>query len=238
MQVPSFLQNNIIVQFDKKFQEQLVSDGGLVLHQDTSFRPEWHTTVQGKVMSVPIKLTVGGGHDTVDPDRPRINPIVKPGDDLIFSYLVVMNRGQTDNAGDIFTQEKPRRLYETVWTNPNGLQIVRVYLQNNKYEIGLFDTVSRTWVDRIRGGEGDVEEFLGKYMPTQNVGFNYRNLFPYDGVDYWKVDYPQAIAIKRAEGVYDMVGDFVLLEPIREPDNKTYDGVLEIYNIEQSTDYK
>lgn len=237
MNAPTCIQNNILVELDKLFQDRLISDGGMEFYKDTTFRPEWNTSVMGVVASVPKKLTVGGGFDTIDPDRPLIRPIVKPGDQLVFSYLVIMNRKQSDNAGEIFTRDQPVNPYTTIWSNPNGLQIVRIYLKNNKYECGLFDTVSRTWVDRIKGGEIDVESFMGKYMPTENHGFNYRNLLPYDGRDYWMVDYPNAIAIKRAEGVFDMIGDFVLVEPIKEPSRGTYRGSLEIYNVDQSSDY-
>lgn len=238
MPAPTCIVNKIVVEFDKKFQDELILDSGMKFYQDTTFRPEWNVTVKGKVVSVPMKLTTGGGLDTIDPDRPRIRPIVRPGDEIIFSYLVVMKRGQTDNVGEIFTKETPTNPYTTVWSNPNGLQIVRVYLKNNKYEVGLFDTNTRIWVDRIKGGEGDVEGFMGKYMPTENHGFNYSNLLPYDGKDYWMVDYPNAIAIKRVEGVFDMIGDYALVEPISEPDRRTYQGVIETYEIEQSTDYK
>lgn len=238
MNAPRCLQNNILVELSKAFQDEIVSDGGLKFYQDTTFRPEWNVSILGEVASVPIKLNMGGGIDSLDPDRPNIHPIVKPGDELLFNYLVIMNRKQSDNAGDIFTRDRPTNPWTTVWSNPNGLQIVRVYLKNNKYECGLFDTVSRTWVDKIRGGEFDVENFMGKYMPTENIGFNYRNLLPYEGKDYWKVDYSNAIAIKRDEGVFEMIGDFTLVEPISEPDNRVYEGSLEIYNIEKDKDYK
>ena len=238
MSVPSFIQNHILVELPKAFQDEIISDGGLRLYKDTTFRPEWSTTVQGKVASTPKSLTMGGGNNSIDPDRPLIKQIVKEGDEIVFNYLVVMNRGQTENVGDIFTREDPINPFTTVWSNPNGLQIVRIYLMNNKYEIGLFDTKSKTWAERIKGNESDVESFLGKYMPTQNVNYNYRNIFTYEGKDYWKVDYSNAIAIKRADGSYEMIGEFVLIEPIREPRRGTYQGVIEIYNIEQDTDYR
>jgi co-chaperonin GroES (HSP10) len=79
---------------------------------------------------------------------------------------------------------------------------------------------------------------MGKYMPTENVGFNYKNILPHDGKDYWMVDYAFAIAIKRAAGVFDMIGDYVLVEPIREPNRNSHQGIIEIYNIEQEKDYK
>lgn len=236
MSTPVCIFNNILVELPKAFQDELVASGGTIFYQDTTFRPEWNTTIKGIVASVPKRLIIGG--ETLDPDRPKIRQIVKPGDEIIFSYLVVMNRKQTDNVGEIFERQTPKNPYTTVWTNPNGLEFVRMYLLNDKYEIGLFDTKSKTWVDRVKGGEREVESFMGKYMPTENVGFNYGNLLPYDGKDYWKVDYPNAIAIKRAEGIFDMIGEYSLVEPISEPKDRVISEDLFVYNAEQSTDYK
>lgn len=238
MSVPTCLQNNILVELDKAFQDELVSDGGMKFYKDTTFRPEWNTTITGRVASVPKRLTIGNGQShSLDPDRIKIYENVRPGDEIVFSYLVVMNRKMTDNAGELFTRDQPLSPYVTVWTNPNGLQIVREYLMNNKYQIALIDTKTKIVVDVVKGGEKDVEDFMGKYMPTENYGFNYGNLFPHDGNDYWMVDYSNAIAIKRGDK-YEMVGDYVLLEPIREPFRGIYEGLLEIYEIKQDTDFR
>lgn len=238
MPIPTCIQNHILVSLDKKFQDEMVADGGTKFYKDSSFRPEWNTTIKGKVVSVPQKLTQGNGKSqSLYPDRPRMRQVVKVGDEIIFSYTVIMNRKEIENVGEVFTRDKPKDPYTTVWSNPNGQQIVRVYLNNDKYEIGLFDTHTRTWVDRIKGNESDVESFMGKYMPTQNVGYNYKNLLPYEDEDYWMVDYIAAIAIKRAEGIFDMIGEYCLLEPIHDPNRKTYDGDLFVYNAEQSNDY-
>lgn len=239
MSIPRCLQNNILVELPKAFQDELISTNGMKFYKDTTFRPEWNVTIQGRVISTPLKITQGDGNiHSLDPDRPRIRPIVKAGDDLFFSYTVVMNRAQTDNRGDIFVREDPINPYTTTWLSYNGLRLIRVYLMNNKWEVALFDTKSKTFIDKLTGGESDVESFMGKYMPTENIGFNYRNLFPYDGKDYWMVDYAFAIAIKRAAGVFDMIGDYVLIEPIREPIRGTYQGVIEVYEIAQDTDYR
>ncbi len=236
LSIPVCIQNNIIVELSKVFQDELIS-GGIKFYQDTTFRPEWNVTVMGKVVSVPMRLSFGGGRDSLDPDRPNIRQIVKVGDEIVFSYLVIMDRKQTDNAGEIFTRETPTNPYTTVWTNPNGMQLVRCYLMNDKYEVGLLDTKTKTWVDRLKCGESEVESFLGKYMPTENVGFNYGNLLPLDK-DYWMVDYANAIAIKREDGTFDMVGDYCLVEPLFEPLKHYYEGNIEIYSLEQDKDNK
>ena len=238
MPTPQCIQNHILVTLDKKFQDELIAPGGMKFYKDTTFRPEWNTTIKGKVVSVPQKLTIGNGRSqSMYEDRPRMRQIVKPGDEIVFSYTVIMNRREVENVADFFIKDKQTDPYTTTWSSPSGLQIVRVYLNNDKYEIGLFDTKSRTWADRIKGSESDVESFMGKYMPTQNIGYNYKNLLTCEEGDYWMVDYISAIAIKRAEGVFDMVGEYCLIEPGHDPNRKTPDGELFVYNIKQSKDY-
>jgi co-chaperonin GroES (HSP10) len=239
MSSPICLQNHILVELPKAFQDELISTSGRKFYQDTTFRPEWNVTVEGKVASVPRKITIGDGMgQSIDPDRPRINPIVKVGDDIIFSYTVIMKRLQSDNRGEVFSKDDITDPYISTWSNYNGQKLVRIYLKNNQWEVGLFDTGTKIWVDRIKGGEGEVESFMGKYMPTDNHWFNYQNLLPYDGKDYWMVDYNFAIAVNKGEGKFEMIGDYVMVEPIREPNRKAYQGVIEIYEIEQDHDFR
>lgn len=238
MITPVCIENNILVELEKSFEDEIISDGGIRFFQDTSFRPEWHTTIKGKVLSVPLSLTIGGGRHSIDPERELIRPIVKAGDEIIFSYLVIMNRGETNNVGAVFEMDSRIDPYTTTWTAPNGLKLIRVYLNNDKWECGLFNTKTKEYVDRVKGGESEVEDFMGKYMPLSQTGFNYRNIFTFEGKDYWMVDYSNAIAVKRAEGIFDMIGDYVLLDPIREPHRGEYQGLLEVYNLEQDTDFR
>jgi len=239
MSTPRCIQNHILVELPKAFQDELVTSNGLKFYQDTTFRPEWNVTLQGKVISVPTKLTFGDGQiHSYDPDRIRINPIIDVGDDIVFNYLVVMKRAQTDNRAEVFEKEPTVDPFVTTWSNYNDQKLIRVYLKNDRWKIGLYDTKSRTWVDKLEGGERDIESFMGRYMPTENVGFNYHNLLPHEGKDYWMVDYANAVAIKKEDGTFQMVGDYVLVEPIREPFRGTHQGVIEVYEIKQDTDYR
>ena len=42
----------------------------------------------------------------------------------------------------------------------------------------------------------------------------------------------------KKNGNFEMVGDYVLIEPIQEPNRKAYEGNLFVYNLEQSKDYR
>lgn len=239
MAAPSCILNNILVELPKAFQDEIITDGGIKFFKDTTFRPEWNVTISGKVASIPQSLSIGGdGSHSLYPERADINPVVKVGDEIIFSYIVVMNRVMTDNVGEIFERDKPIDPFITTWTNANKLRIFRVYLNGDKWECGLFDLKTKQWLDRVRGGEAVSEAFINKYMVSENHSYGYKNMLPYEGVDYWKVDYINAIAIKKKDGSFDMVGDYVLLEPIREPRRGFEQGIIEVHNIDQDTDYK
>jgi len=235
MNVPTCIQNKILVEIDSKFQQEIVTSNGLKLYKDASFRPEWSATIKGKVVSVPQKLNIGGGRDSIYPQRPFIEQKVKAGDEIIFSYLVVMDRVGEDNKEERF-EEEPHEKYGnprlTVWKNPKGLKIARHYLNNDVWEVVVVDTNTKECIDAVQGGENDMENMLGKYIKSQNVKFNYKNILPCEKngewVDYWMVDYAQVFGIKR-EDEYEMVGGHIMLDPIKEPKNKTHEqGIIEL----------
>jgi co-chaperonin GroES (HSP10) len=238
MAVPTCIENNILVKLDKSFQDEIVTDSGIKFFTDTTFNPEWNVSISGVVVSVPHKLTEGnGGVHSLIPERPNISQIVKAGDEIIFSYTVVMNRNEEHNKGDVFERNKPISPFVTEWENPYGLKIIREYLMNDKYRIALIDTKTMIIADMVEGNKHDVESFMGRYMPDKSTVFNYNNLLNIDDEDYWMVDYANVIAIKDEYG-YRMVGDYVLLEPIREPISGEYQGLLEVYEIAQDADFR
>ena len=71
--------NKILVQIEKKYQDKI---GDLFI--DTTYEPEEYATLCGKVVSVPDYIDN-------DPFRSKINPIVKPGDEVWFSYGIVFD---------------------------------------------------------------------------------------------------------------------------------------------------
>lgn len=202
MSVPVCISNKIVVDLPEKFTESINTPEGIKLFVDTTFRPEWHATVQADVVSVPQKLTIGGLADSIDPERPLIPQIVRPGDKIIFNYMVVMDRSESDNVADLFTEDERyingNPMVKT-WSNKKGQQIVRCYEMNNKWSVGLFDTQYKQFSERLDGvSELDVENFMGKFPFQADRYLDYNNILTLDGKDYFLVDYSQVIGIKRA----------------------------------------
>lgn len=126
------LSNKIFVTIEKKFQDEIKTESGLIFYKDTSFKPEENSTVVGVVTHIPEnvdRLTV--------PDDFVHN--VQVGDKLYFHFNVVLD---PDNS------------------------------------------------------------------------------FEEDGVQYWIVNYWDAIAIVR-DGVIKPVGEFILIDPVIEDEVKS-----------------
>lgn len=76
--------NKIFVQVDKKFQDEIETDGGLKLYKDTTWKPEENSTTYGTVTAVPIHV------DTVHIDS-DFQHNVQVGDKLYFNFNVVLD---------------------------------------------------------------------------------------------------------------------------------------------------
>lgn len=73
------------VQFDKAFEDEVVTESGIKLYRDTSYHPEVYTQTNGKVVGVPRFSNIN----------------VSEGDQLYFSYQVVIDWQQRDNDSPI-----------------------------------------------------------------------------------------------------------------------------------------
>lgn len=91
--------NCVIVHIEKLFQDEVELSSGLKLYQDTTYRPEHHTTIFGTVISVPQFKNCPGYWD------------IKAGDKLYFNYMVVL---------------QPENRIEQYWSVDAALCIARV----------------------------------------------------------------------------------------------------------------
>lgn len=74
----------IFVTIDKRFQDEVVTESGLKLYKDSSFKPEENSTTVGVVAAIPVK------HDTANfPPDFQFN--VKHGDKLYFNFNITID---------------------------------------------------------------------------------------------------------------------------------------------------
>lgn len=89
------LRDFLVVRVKEKYKETVTTESGVKLFIDTTFRPEWHVTMEGECVITPDKLSdqyfeVKG-----------ISPDVKVGDKVYFNYLCVDEANEIDVDGEI-----------------------------------------------------------------------------------------------------------------------------------------
>jgi co-chaperonin GroES (HSP10) len=219
MSVPRCPKDSILVKLDKRFQD--TTKGGLFI--DTSFRPGQYATVTGRVISTPLGAS---NH----PQKKVINHEVHPGDQIAFSYRVIYNQTTIDNAGDIFHEDPMGSAYITKWSNANGKHLIRRKLKEpGKYDAAYFTIEGKASnvIDKVKGSLSEVNDFVGKYKPSNNHYIKYKNLITVDGEDYWKVDYQSTYIVIR-DGKMIMIGGYALLEH-QKIERSDYEGNLELW---------
>jgi co-chaperonin GroES (HSP10) len=211
--IPVCPQNNIIVQIDKKYQDEIETESGIKLFKDTTFEPGWNATVTGKVVSVPHKV-IEGTADKWHHRRGMIVPEVQVGDELAFSYMVVFDREMVKDHTKFYLHEDNG--YQKEWRNCLDQRLVLTYLPDKMMVAAVLDKRNNVIQPGRTGTFSEVERWL-----TQNFKFTkgddetvYANLmWLNEKEEYWSVDYVFAHAVRR-EGQIKMIGGYTLLEPL------------------------
>lgn len=89
-------QNNIIVKLEKKFEEMIRCDNGVLLYKDVTFHPEEHVVLEAQVVSVPRSIIRRADYEAYT-ELPAIGDTVLIRYDVVFDYL-----DQPDNANPIY----------------------------------------------------------------------------------------------------------------------------------------
>lgn len=210
--IPVCPTNNVIVVIDKKFKDVIATQSGLELYQDTTYRPEWHVTITGKVVSVPNKVD-GFGWDS----RSRIDTIVEVGDEIVFSYLVVFDMAHTDDRDEVFYEDPIGNPYLTQYSNKADRKLVVQYRpEDDKFNCAEFDAKGNIYEIKEGLTELQRDNFLGgyKFSDTNQIGYN--NLLELAGNEYWMVDYGHIMAARRGNMMIPIGGNVILDMPIQK----------------------
>jgi co-chaperonin GroES (HSP10) len=198
---PVSAKNKIIVCFDKKYQDEIVTPSGITFFKDTSYSPEWNVTVTGRVVSVPHKITI-----------PGMTEEVQVGDELAFSYWVIQDKQERPVEDQTFSENTETPSQNKHFTNRLKQTLSVTYI-NKRQAVGLYLDNFDEWLGGCQGTPAMVESWMVKnFAFTSTQEMIYTNLLLHDNKEYWMVDYTEAIAVKR-NGNIIMVGGNVLLEP-------------------------
>jgi len=207
--------NTILVQIEKKYEDEIITGSGIKLYKDTSYNPEWNVTATGKVVSVPARLAdrVTEAGTFVAGDSPTlIVPDVQVGDELFFGYSVIEDKDYI-NSPDAFREVEDSQ--STLYSNSKKEQL-RLQKLSKNLAICIWTDANNK---RLGGYQGKPDECI-KWL-QQNFTFAgddnlvYKNLLPYNGEDYWMVNYLEAKGVKR-DGEIIMLAGNVLCEAPEE----------------------
>lgn len=215
-------ENNIIIQIDSKFQDTIETKSGVLLYKDTSYEPGWNATVDGKVVSVPNKVTFGSGK-SFDRWRGLIVPEVLPGDHLLFSYMVITDMDMPRNPEHFFPHENSGWRLE--WRNFAGDKLIMTRLPDRTV-VGQHLDKYDEMISPGRSGTGkEVEKWMSdNFKLGRDDDAVYANLMWINPEhQFWLVDYIFAIAFKR-DGELRMIGGNILLEPLEEDRGEYFGG--------------
>lgn len=84
MNKPVAPSGNIFVTVERRFNDTVKTDSGIEFFKDTTFHPEWNTSIEGTVYSVPLKVGSEVGNK-------GIPPTIKEGDKIYFEYHVLLD---------------------------------------------------------------------------------------------------------------------------------------------------
>lgn len=195
---------------DKPLQDELITDSGLKLYIDPSYRKEWASTVTAVIAELPIK---------VNHKEQKILDHLKVGDEVCVSYQVVSDF-EYKGDGQQFMQATEDNDYIKEFYNGEG-KSVRVYALPKRAGIkgaiwcGVYLDKKRDLIDGIQGTEEEVETWLSQFPFGKTDIYSFNNFFEYNKKDYWKCGLDQIFA-KRVKGHLVAVGDRVICKPIEE----------------------
>jgi co-chaperonin GroES (HSP10) len=202
-QYPS-VPDSLLVEIESRYKEEIQTESGIKFFVDTRFRPEWHVTITGRAVSAPEKLNL-------KPPFDGIKPVVKPGDEVAFSYLVLFDNTFSDDFESVFFEDAPFDPFITTYSNKKGLRLMTRYRLDDRYDCAAFDEDGLVYERMDRLSQKEKDNWLGKFRFKENADMKFNNLLEYKGEEFWMVHYGHILAVKRGEEIV-MVGSNVLIE--------------------------
>jgi co-chaperonin GroES (HSP10) len=167
--------NNIIVRLDKTFQDTIITEGGVTLYTDVWHNPEWHTTVSGKVISIPGKIGYREVNGFEKFEYRGMSLQVKEGDEIIFSYMVIndcdlrdrntpIHKNQFYHNGEYFWKVDYQFLLGFI--RDGKLEAAQGYVFIEQVEDEITGVDLR---DLVLGSKVNIEQYLAKFDGQQGL---------------------------------------------------------------------
>lgn len=190
--------SEVLVCVEKTMQEEIITEGGLSLYKDSSFRPQFSVTTNGIVAAA----------------SPKIKGVDK-GDEIVFGYDVIMDRVYKSDA-HCFLPETEGNNYLKKFRNGKGeiLQVAAVPLAISNTWVGAYIDASGEFVDGVQGTESVVERWMAQFEFGSPDEFIFKNLLEIDNVDYWRCSEDKLLAKKVGGDILPIGDSRLILKPI------------------------
>lgn len=198
----------VLLSIEKALQDEIVTDSGLKLYLDPSYKKEHNVAVTGVVAALPIKFT--------KQDEAILSQL-KIGDEIAMSYQVVSDF-EFKGDGHRFMPSTEDDRYTKEFVNGKG-ETVRVYglAKRSGFKgltwVATLQNKRREVIDGIQGSEEEVERWLSQFPFGKTDEYSFNNFFEFEGKDYWKA-FPDQIFAKKVKGHWVAIGDRIICKPV------------------------
>jgi hypothetical protein len=199
--------NYFLVKLQSKYSDELHFTGGVKLHIDPTWNPNFHATMTGIVHSVPLEFTV------------KVKQKILPTEEILFGYKVVGDTTFEDDS-KAFRMITKGEGYLIEWQNGQREHLRMEKGMTNQWVAVLTDKKGDL-VSGTKGSFGNVENWVSQFKFAAGQGLSYDNEINYNGEVVWKVDIDFVFAVKK-QGHWVAVGDYVMIEPMAEKKPKLF----------------
>lgn len=202
--------NQVLLRVDKALNDEIITDSGLKLYIDPTYRKEWCSAVTATIVDLPTKVS--------ERDK-KILKQLKIGDEVCISYQVVADF-EFVGDGDRFMPATEENHYVKEFINGKG-DWIRCYALPNRRGIakimwaGVYQNKFKKVVSGVQGTESELDRWLAQFPLGKTDIYSFNNLFEHKGKSYWKCDLSQIFA-KKEKGKLIAVGDRIICEPVEE----------------------
>ena len=194
--------NSVLLSIGEPLQSYIETNSGFkLILAGQEFRHEWNVSVKGKVVSLPL-------------DHPY-NKSLKVGDIVYFSYFVCADRS-FDSDEDFFNPEINENYLKKFYDgHGNKIQIIAVPSLLDKQWVCSYHDKYGTFQHGISGTEKEMERWMSQFTFGNVQRYKFENLIELDGEQFWRCN-PDFIFAKEVNGKPIAVGNYLLLEPIKQ----------------------
>lgn len=191
---------NYLVTVESKYTEEIILSNGMKLFLDSSYHPEQHATVLGKICSIPKNNSLN----------------LSIGDEVFFSFVVIGQRDYAEVGAVYHSMFEGDNQYFQRYRNGKGHTVTIVSMPGiiGKIWVGTHLDDRGNLVSGCQGSESEVSRWKSQFTIGNGGTFKYKNLLNIEGQEQWVVK-PEFIFARKRGKKLEPLGDRLILKPIK-----------------------